>query len=255
MFGLGQRKERQGATRDPGTVVVGGTRPSAGAFEASGNTPPSQYAKAAREFAEIYGSSMVNAQRWFLVALGCIVLAITGLLTAVSVLPLKEVRPWIVEVNSETGVVNRPVQVQRIDPNVAVIKSELARWAEAVYAIDPQRSSESLRWANARSADKAVGQFAEFRSRERIFERIQREPDMVRQVRVTAVDASQNGTAFIFLTTTERVGAAAPDPAKTKRFRVTLNYRLVPATQEGELLTNPLGLFVTFFADAEERAL
>ena len=69
------------------------------------------------------------------------------------------------------------------------------------------------------------------------------------------MDASQRGTAFIFLTTTERVGAAPPDPAKTKRFRVTINYKLVPATQEGELLANPLGLYVTFFADTEERTL
>ncbi len=36
--------------------------------------------------------------------------------------------------------------------------------------------------------------------------------------------------------------------------RVTLNYRLVPPTQEADLLTNPLGLYVTFFSDIEERA-
>jgi type IV secretory pathway component VirB8 len=219
------------------------------------NTPPSLHDGALNDFAEIYGSSKVEAGRWFLIALAAIGLAIAGMILVATMLPLKEVRPWVIEVNPTTGVVNRPIEIQRVDPNIAVVKAELARWAEAVYMIDPSRSSESLRWANARTADKAVGQFAEFRSRERIFERINREPDMVREVKVNAVDASQKGTAFIFLTTNERLGAAPPAADRSKRFRVTINYRLVPPTQEQDLLSNPLGLFVTFFADTEERPL
>lgn len=219
------------------------------------NTPAALYEKAQQEYAERYGTSKVEAARWFLIALACIVLAITGVATTAMLLPLKEVRPWVVEVNPGTGVVNRPVEVQRVDPNIGVVKAELARWVEAVYTIDPLRTSDLLRWANGRAADKAVGQFAEFRSRERIFDRIQREPDMVREVRITAVDVSQKGTAFIFLSTTERTGAQTPPPEKTKRYRVTLNYRFSPATQERDLLANPLGILVTFFSDAEERAL
>lgn len=219
-----------------------------------GNTPPSVYEQAEAKFAEIYGSSMVSANRSFLVAFGCILLASASIATVATVLPLKEVRPWVVEVNPTTGVVNKPVQIDRIDPNTAVIKSELARWAEAVYMIDPLRSSEALRWANARTADKAVAQFAEFRAREKIYERMRTEPDMVREAKVAAVDVSRKGTAFIYVTTSERVGAGAAAPEKTKRMRVTLNYRLVPPTQEADLLTNPLGLYVTFFSDIEERA-
>lgn len=225
------------------------------ALRAAGNAPASLYSDAAGKFAEIYGSSMVGQGRMFLIAMSSLLLGLAALGTLAFVLPLKEVRPWVVEVNPGNGVVNRPIEVQRIDPNVAVIKAELGRWAEAVYAIDPIRTSEALRWANARTADKAVGQFAEFRSRERIFERINREPEMVREVRVTAVDVSQRGTAFIFLTTSERVGSTAPAPEKTKKYRVTLNYKLMPGTQEKEILANPLGLYVTFFADTEERAL
>lgn len=224
-------------------------------LQAGPNTPASLYDDASGKFAEIWGSSKVGEARMFLVAIlvGLIALACIG--TVFTVLPLKEVRPWLVEINPTSGVVNRPVEVQRIDPNVAVIKAELARWAEAVYAIDPLRSSEALRWANQRTADKAVGQFAEFRSRERIFERINREPDMVREVKVAAVDVSQRGTAFIFLTTSERVGSGTPAPDKTKKYRITLNYKMVTATQEKDLLVNPLGLYVTFFSDIEERAL
>lgn len=219
------------------------------------NTPAAVFSDAEGRFAEIYGSSMVQSARWFLVAVVSLMVTGIAVLAAAMVFPLKEVRPFVVEVNPSTGIVNRPVEVVRIDPSLAVVKAELARWAEAVYGIDPLRTSEALRWANARTADKAIAQFAEFRVRERIFDRIRSEPEMVREVKVTAVDAAQRGTAFIFLTTTERVGSSAPAPEKTKKFRVTINYRLMPATQESDLLANPLGLYVTFFADTEERAL
>lgn len=218
------------------------------------NTPASVYEQAEARFAEIYGSAMVSANRSFLVAFGCILLALASVASVATIFPLKEVRPWVVEVNPTTGVVNKPVQIDRVDPNTAVIKSELARWAEAVYMVDPLRSSEALRWANARTADKAVAQFAEFRSREKIYERMRTEPDMVREAKVAAVDVSRKGTAFIYVTTTERMGAGAPVPERMKRTRVTLNYRLVPPSQEADLLANPLGLYVTFFSDTEERA-
>lgn len=226
-----------------------------GELDQQGNTPPALFGVAEAKFAEIYGSSKVEAARWFIGAMLALLLAITAVASIAFILPLKEVRPWVVEINPATGIVNRPVQVEHIDPNIAVVKAELARWVEAVYTIDPLRSSDLLRWANSRSADKAIGQFTEFRGRERIFERIRNEPEMVREVKVTAVDASQRGTAFIFVTTMERVGSKPASADKVKRYRVTLNYRLIPATQEADLLANPLGILVTFFSDAEERAL
>jgi type IV secretory pathway component VirB8 len=219
------------------------------------NTPPAVFGNADAKFGEIYGTAKVEAARWFIGAMLALLLAIVAVSSVAIILPLKEVRLWVLETNPVTGLMNRPVQVERIDPNLSVVKAELARWVEAVYTIDPLRSSELLRWANSRSADKAVGQFTEFRGRERIFERIRNEPEMVREVKVTAVDATQRGTAFIFLTVTERVGSQAPSADKIKRYRVTLNYRLAPATQEAELLANPLGILVTFFSDAQERAL
>lgn len=228
-------------------------RASAPALAQLPNTPSAVYEEGARQFAEIYGSSKVQAQRWFLVSLGCIVLALTALLSVALLLPLKDIRSFVVEVNPTSGVVNKPVEVQKIDPNTAVIKSELARWVEAMYTIDPLRSDELQRWAGERSADKAVAQAREYRGRERLYERVAREPDTVREARVTAVDVSQKGTAFVFVTTTERVGTAPPTPEQIRKFRVNLNYKLLAPTDEAKLYANPLGLYVTFFSDVEER--
>ena len=218
------------------------------------NTPPTVYEDAANTFAEIYGSAKVEAARWFIVAVLSLMVVVVAIISIASILPLKEVRPWVVEISKDTGVVNRPVEVLRIDPNVLVVRAELARWVEAVYTIDPLRSKELLRWANGRVAEKANAQFTEFRGRERIFPRINEEPNLIREARVTAVDANQKGTAFVFVTTTERIGVGASDKNIVKKFRVTLNYKFSTATQEQELLANPLGLFITYFSDVEERA-
>lgn len=228
-------------------------REIAGGLASQPSAPAGLYADAEGKFAEIYGSALVSAHRMFLIAAGSILLAAAALGTLWLLLPLKEVRPWWVEVNPTSGVVAKPVEVTRIDPPLAVIKSELGRWVEAMYTIDPQRTDGLQRWAVERSADKALAQGQEFRTRERVYERVAREPETVREARVTAVDASQKGTAFVFVTTTDRTGTASPAADQIRKYRVTLNYKLLPPTDEGKLLANPLGLYVTFFSDVEER--
>lgn len=225
---------------------------SAQRLAAQSNTPAAAFEQGVADFAEIYGSSMVNATRMFVIAFVSILLALLAVGALMALTPLKEVRPWVVEINPGTGMVNKPIEVQKITPNISVVKSELARWVEAVYTIDELRTNQLFKYANARSRDKAVGQFTEFRIRERTFERIQREIGLVRDVSVTSVDASQTGIAFVFLTTTERTSKEAAGADKTKRYRLTLHYQLDPAKNESELLANPLGIYVVFFNEAEE---
>ncbi len=216
------------------------------------NTPVAAFEDGANKFAEIYGSSMVSSNRMFILSLVALMLAVTAVGAVTVLLPLKEVRPWLVEVDARTGVVNKPIEVQKVTPNIAVVQAELSRWIEAVYTLDPLRTNELFKYANVRSREKAIGQFTEFRVRERVFERLQREPGLIREVKVSSVDASQTGIAFAFLTTTERVGRDS-EP-KEKRLRLTMHYQLDPPKNQTDLLANPLGMYVVFFNEAEERA-
>lgn len=218
------------------------------------NAPVAAYEIGAAKFAEIYGSSMVSSNRMFLLSVIFGLITILAVGAVISLAPLKEVAPWVIEFNPTTGVMNKPVEVQKIAPNIAVVKAELARWAEAVYTIDPLRTNDLFKYANVRSRDKAITQFTEFRVRERVFERMQREPGLVREVKVASVDASQKGLAFVFLTTTERAGREEVGEGKVKRYRLTLHYQIDPPKKEEDLLVNPLGIYVVFFNEAEERA-
>jgi len=218
------------------------------------NTPVSTLGDGAQQFAEIYGAAMVNSSRFFVISVASVVLAITAVATLAFLLPLKEVTPYVIEVNSGSGLVNKPIEVTKVSPNIAVVKAELARWAEAVYTIDPLRTNDFFKYANVRSRGKAVAQFAEFREREQVFVRLQREAGLVREVQVSSVDASQTGVAFIFLKTLERTGSQSVDASRVKRYRLTLHYQIDPPREESALLANPLGLYVIFFNEAEERS-
>lgn len=218
------------------------------------NTPTSAYEDGANKFAEIYGSAMVNSGRLFAITIVALLLAITAVGAVMVLTPLKEVTPYVIEVNSGSGVVNKPIEVQKITPNIAVVKAELGRWAEAVYTIDPLRTNDLFKYANVRSRGKAIAQFSEFRAREQVFARLQREAGLVREVQVSSVDASQTGVAFIFLKTLERTGNQSAEDSKVKRYRLTLHYQLDSPREEAALLANPLGLYVNFFNEAEERA-
>ena len=227
---------------------------SAAALKAQAQTPAATYEQGARKFAEIYGSSMVASGRMFVVAVIALLLAILSVGAVMGLTPLKEVAPYVIEVNTASGLASKPIEVQKISPNIAVVKSELAKWAESVYAIDPLRTRELYQYANVRARGKAIAQFSEFRSRERTFERLQKEPGLVREVQVSSVDASQSGVAFVFLKTVERTGNQLKEENRTRRFRLTIHYQLDPPTQEAELFANPLGVYVNFFNESEEKA-
>jgi type IV secretory pathway component VirB8 len=222
------------------------------ALEQHLNTPPAIYSEGVDKFAEIYGGAMLSQTRFFVISV-LSVLALIICATAIVVMtPLREVVPYVVEVEPGKGVVNKPIEVQKITPQQSVIKSELARWADAVYTIDPLRTQDNYRWANARARDKAVSQFAEFRTNEKVYERIQKEPGLVREVVVSSVDASQKGIAFVFLQSTER--GQGGGVLGTKRHRLTLHYEIDPPKEESALLLNPLGIYVTFFNATEEAS-
>ncbi|MDO8277490.1 MAG: type IV secretion system protein [Burkholderiaceae bacterium] len=202
------------------------------------------------EFIEIYGGALVAQRRSFVLSL------LLGLLAVVSVGALWHVSrsrvaiPWLVEVN-QSGVVSRPVRLERLTPPQAVLKAELARWAERVYSIDPRQTPEMLRLAHLRTRGKAIEQFREFRIREDIIARMASEPDFIRVATVSAVDVSQNGLAFVYLSTTESRGSHPP--ANPRSYRITLHYVIDPPTTEAEIFANPLGLYVSFFSPTQER--
>lgn len=210
------------------------------------------YADPRDEFAEIYGSALVGQQRWFIVSL------LMGVITLVSIFAYwqasrdKVAIPWLVEVNPATGTIARPVKMEAVTPNQAVIKAELAKWVEQAFTIDPKQSMQFLREATSKTNGKAVDQFRAFRVEHDIVNKINKEPNYLRFAKVATIDLTQRSLAFVYVKTHE---VSYPDGKEVnhKSYRVRVDYALTPPKTEEEIFANPLGFVVTQFSYNAER--
>jgi type IV secretory pathway TrbF-like protein len=135
----------------------------------------------------------------FVIALMAIVLGM-GAMIAMFINAQKSVAmPWIVEVNTTTGVVNKAVKIEAISPSQAVIKAELGRWSTKVFTLDKYLTPKYIREAHVMTKGLATNQFTEFRVAHKVYERIGKEVPVHRSVEITSVDtSSQPGMAFVF---------------------------------------------------------
>lgn len=203
------------------------------------------------EFAEIYGNARAAQTSMFIVACLVSMVALALVFALWSSTHEKVAIPWLVEVNPSTGDIARPVRMETVTPNQAVITAEIARWLEAVFTIDPKQSLTLMSEANRKTTGKAVGQFRDFRIEHDVMNKIQKEPQYLRFAKVTSVDMSQKGFAFAFVTTHE-VNADGKNVNYTN-YRVRVDYALSPPKTKEAILANPLGFFVTLFSPMEER--
>jgi type IV secretory pathway TrbF-like protein len=207
------------------------------------SAPVGMYEEARNEFAEIYGSALVGQSRLFVGVCLMGLIALAAVAGVVVVGSKNTAVPVLVEVNADGGVMNKPVRIDAIRPNTAVVKAELSKFATKVFTIDSRLTPTYFREANVMTRGLATTQFTEFRISEDVLNRIAKEPNMSRTPTVTSVDTSQAGLAFVFLTTSENRNTSTG--LVQTRWRMTLNYELTPPTTEAQILANPLGLFVT----------
>lgn len=207
------------------------------------DAPEGLFKDPAHEFSEIYGSALVGQNRMFVVAGLFGLVAITAVIGMFLIAANNTAVLWTVEVTNEAGIVKRPVKIENIRPNQAVVKAELAKFIVNIFVIDKALTPRNFKDANVMTSGLGTTKFSNFRISENIAARLVKEPDMTRLVKVASVDLSQAGIAFVFLTTEETRGALTGiAPAK---WRVTLKYEMTPPKTEDEILINPLGLFIT----------
>lgn len=216
------------------------------------NTPVIAQKEAARKFAEIYGSATTNSSRWFVVAvielfiIGAMVFAI------LSLLPLKKTEVFVVETNAEKVLVAKPFRAEEFKPDARFVKSEATTYVRNLMTIDPYLTRGNFEQAMSRSSDKAVAKVKEIISSDQPFERLAKQPGLVREVNVSSVDASQPGLIFVTATTNERLSQNSPI---TENWRFTIHYKTTPPASEAQLMNNPLGISFVYFERFKEGGL
>jgi type IV secretory pathway component VirB8 len=177
---------------------------------------------------------------------------IIGILSValLNLFPLKKSELWVVETNAERMIVAKPYKAEEFKPDVRFVKSEATAYVRNLMTIDPYLTRGNFAQAMARSTDKAVLNVKEIINNDKPFERLAKQPGLVRDVIVSSVDASQPGLLFVTATTNERLG---PNLPIATNWRFTLHYKTTQPSSEAELMNNPLGIHFVYFERFKEE--
>ena len=238
IFGFLARRRR---TRDSADET-----PPAGA-------PPMAHVHPARLWFEAQGAPVVERNRYFIICLG-LLLALTAACIALAMMaPLKTVVPFVLEKVEEGAVVPAPMAAQQYQPGVPEKRYFIAQWARQLLTLDSHLTEQYLSEAYRVTRGKATVEFTDWIQRTAPMAELKRDPTLTRTVAISSVSLIQDQVALIRVTA-ERRNAGNPI-ANREKFVLTIHFTTVPPKSEEELLSNPVGLFVTHFlvnADLEK---
>lgn len=170
-------------------------------------------------------------------------------LVVVSLFPLKETKPYIIEVNKADGAAYVPPQIEaaKYEPKFDTIAFFLRRWVQDAFTINQYSTVQTLdprarlflRGANV------IGAYNDFLKTDGKFEKMAADPTLTRDVEivsVTPIAGTANG-ALVDTRLTTRAGGTA----KEERKLITVYFELFPPENRRDVETNPIGIFVTDF--------
>lgn len=170
-------------------------------------------------------------------------------------LPLKEIKPYIVEVDKGTGAAYVPPQSEAVlyRPRFDTISFFLRRFVQDAYTINQYNTIQVLdpRAREYLRGNTAISEYADFLKKDQKFERMAKDPSLVRDVAfgsVTPVAGTNNGVIIeVKLTTRSASGT------QEERRLVTLYYEIFPPETRRDVEINPIGIFVTDFKIGESN--
>ena len=203
-------------------------------------------------FYDRYQSAHVNGNRWFVAAIVMGTLACLAVAAIVVLVPLKTVRPFLVEANDTTGEVRvlKPFDVTDFAPTDAVSKSFLAKYVIARETYDPQDIKENYQTVRLMS-DPAESLLVDSHlSPTNIASPLNRyQHHTVRTVHIKSVSFLNKRTAQVRFWSTETTQTMKKEDA----WVAILSFRFVnlPETEQDRLV-NPLGFQVTAYRVDQE---
>jgi type IV secretory pathway component VirB8 len=169
------------------------------------------------------------------------------------VLPLKEVKPYIISVSSTTGEVStKDATAQNYEPQYNEIKYYANLFFKKALTVLPGRVEESLTQARRLAKGKASRVL-----REQIIEGMKPVLKSVSDINYTqtytpinvSVIPGELKTLIVRFSLTER---GKDSHEKTTYYNANVRYEIIPPKTEKEIMENPIGFYVVDFAMTED---
>lgn len=215
-----------------------------------GNSPLTAYEKGKREWFERMGSPVVERDRYFVIA-GLFGLAFAGLvLTLMNMMPLTRVEPYVIQVDKITGqVAATRAAAQAYKPGAPEKQYFIIKWVRGLLELDPNTTERALAEVYENTRGKGIDEFTDFVTKTKPIVRIRTEAGLTRTVEIKSFSPLNDQSALVRLVTEER---SLNKGAVRRSYAITIHYAIDPPETEGQIMKNPIGLFVTHFAINED---
>lgn len=210
------------------------------------NAPITAFEKARLAWFEVYGSAVVEKNRYFvLLFVAGIMIVVLGFAIA-AMLPLKKVVPYYIRVaDNGTAVVDQSAAngESSYKPGEAEKKYFLATWVRRLMEMDPNLTKKNIQENYLQTSGKATAELTEYLKEEKPIEQLAADTSLTQTVKINGITFLQDDAALVKVSTEKR----NKETAKVQSWLVTLHFIMVPPTDPDEILKNPLGLYVTHF--------
>lgn len=214
------------------------------------NAPASAHIKARQIWFEQYGSSVMNRNRLFIIAvLEAIVIFVMGIAIA-SLTPLKTVVPYVVKVHTDGQVSTSPIGSKVYQPGDNEKQYFLAEWSTKLLTLDRFVTIKNLESAFYKTRNKATSEFSDYIDQYKPAEKLKQDQSLTRSVTIRSISFVADGSALVRASLeTRSLNQSAPDK---KNIIITIHYSIVPPQTQQDILDNPIGLYITHFAINED---
>ncbi len=202
---------------------------------------------------EAQGAPVVERNRYFLICLGLLLALCAACIALALMAPLKTVVPFVLEKTEEGAVQPAPQAAQQYQPGTPEKRYFIAQWVRQLLTIDPHLTERYLSDAYRVTRGKATVEFTDWVQRTTPMAELRHDPTLTRTVSISSVSLIQDQVALVRVSTERRNGGNPM--AGREKFVLTIHFATVPPRTEEELLSNPVGLYVTHFlvnADLEK---
>lgn len=181
-------------------------------------------------------------------AVASAVASVSMAVVVLSLFPLKEIKPYVIEV-AKDGSAYVPPQAEAVayKPQADTIAFFLRRWVADAFTINQYSTVQTLdpRARLFLRGENAIGAYRDFLAQDGKFDLMTKDPALVRDVEimsVTPIAGTTNGVIVDAKLTTRADGIA-----REERRLVTVYYEVFRPETRKDVEANPLGIFVTDF--------
>ncbi|MCA3000109.1 MAG: hypothetical protein ING75_16080 [Rhodocyclaceae bacterium] len=186
----------------------------------------------------------VDNTRLFVVAVACAAGLVANAIATYQLFPLKQTNAVLVERDTSSGAVRAVGRTtEPYTPTRADIQYFLGRYVTQLTSINRLTTERDLAEAlRDFTRGKAVTQFNAIVDREEPIAKLRADPGFTRQVKVTSVSLLKDGAVVKYQLSDQRTNDATP---RSTKYVATLQFSIIPPTDEATILKNPAGLYIT----------